>query len=113
MTKRSAITLGLAALLGLMTSTIGFAVSPGVLRVTGPVLCDSGTDFVVSEGPTVELPDQQRGAPLHFACVDSSGGESEPNLGASVFVLFLVATAAWWALLASLVRWLVAAAAAR
>lgn len=110
MSKRSAITLGLAILLGIMTSAISAAIAPSILQVTGPILCPQGSTFRVQEGSTVVLPDDRQVAPVHFACVAPGRSEVAPNLAASVFVLFLAHAAAWWALLARLANRLATAA---
>lgn len=112
MTKRVAILSGAALILGIMTSTIGFAVAPDVLRLTGPALCESGRRFAVHEGPTVDLPENRRGAPVRFSCVAPDGRESEAHIGRSVFVLFLVSASGWYAVLAWAVRRLLAGAGA-
>lgn len=110
MNKRVAIPLLFAILLGVFTSAIGAAVWPGMLRVTGPILCEHGTHFVVHEGPEETLQDNRRVAPVHFACVDPRGVETGPNIAAAVFLIFLVETLVWWALLSWMVRRLMAGA---
>lgn len=98
MNKRIAIPLGAALLLGAMTAIISAGAAPGLLRVTGPVLCPSGSTFVMSESPEVEvLPDNRRVAPVHFACIDAQRRETEPHLYRAVLVLFLGVSALYFA----------------
>lgn len=110
MKKRLVVTALASLFLGVMTTGIGVSVSPSLLRVTGPVLCASGTTFVVSEGATVDMPENRRGAPMHFACVAPDGASTDPNLGAAAFVVFVVVTAAWAVVVARGVAKLEAAA---
>lgn len=107
MNKRIAIPLLFAILFGTMTSAIGAAIWPEMLRITGPVLCEHGTHFVVHEGQEETLQDNRRVAPLRFACVDPRGVESGPNIAAAVFSIFVAETLGWWALSSWMVRRLI------
>ena len=93
MSKRLVVTLVASLFLGTLTTAIGIASSPAVLGITGPVLCDGGSTFVVREGATVELPENRRGAPVHFACVGEGGVEHEPRMALASLLLFALVTA--------------------
>lgn len=84
-----------ALLLGTLTTGVGVASAPGLLRVTGPVLCPSGSDFVTREGRSYVRPDNRHVAPIHFACVAPGGAESAPNMLAAAALVFAVVTSLW------------------
>jgi len=102
--KRFLVIGAMAVLLGVMTGTIAAASAPSLLRVTGPVLCDAGSRFVVDVGPTVDAPDNKRVAPVHFGCVDARGAVVDARIGAAVAVVVIAAILLWWVVLALAVR---------
>ena len=93
-----------------MTAAMSFAVAPGVLRVTGPVLCPAGSDFVTEEGATVDLGDNRRGAPVRFSCAGANGATTEARVGLAILTLGVTTTALWWLAIMRIVRRLLASA---